>query len=37
MCYSLFTHLPIDGHLCDFQVLSIMYKAAGNIGAQVFV
>ena len=37
MYYSVFIHLPIEGHLACFQVLATMNKAAINIRVQVFV
>ena len=36
MYYSLFIHLPTEGHLGCFQVLAIMNKAAINVHVQVF-
>jgi hypothetical protein len=37
MYFSLFIHLPIEGHLSYFQVLVIMNNAAINICKEVFV
>lgn len=35
MCYGLFIHLPIAGHLCFFQFEAIMSKAALNIWVDI--
>ena len=35
MCHSFFIHSSVNGHICSFHVLAIVYSAAMNIGVHV--